>query len=137
MASNSSGDFNHIADAIKALHEGLAQAVAETARAVRDEAKTHAAVDTGYMRDHIYAVTSEGSDYDGGGDKSLPAVEKPASDLEAVAASAATYSVYVELGTSRAVAQPFMLPAAESVRGKLPGVAAQHISIAFERRLGK
>lgn len=125
-------DYNHIPDAIRALHDGLVKAVAQVARDVRDAAQEHAAVDTGYMRDHIYAVTSEGSDYQGGA-LSLPEVEKPGSDLEGVAASEATYSIYVELGTSRMAAQPFMTPAAESVRGKLDATAAQHINIAVER----
>ena len=116
-----SGDFNHIPQVMAAVHTGMVKAVAETTHAVRDEAKQHAAVDTGYMRDHVYAVTSEGSDYQGGA-LSLPEAPKPSSDLEGVAASGASYSLFVELGTSRMAAQPFMTPAAESVRGKVAGI---------------
>jgi HK97 gp10 family phage protein len=75
-----------------------AKAVAVTAKAAHDveaHAKGNAAVDTGHMRNAINTV-GKGLTYE---------VHSPAE-----------YSVYVELGTSRMAAQPFMMPALEFVR---------------------
>lgn len=75
-----------------------AKAAAVTAKAAFDieaQAKTRAAVDTGYMRN---AINTQGA------------------NLEYEVHSPAEYSVYVEFGTRRAPAQPFMIPALELVR---------------------
>lgn len=61
---------------------------------VEARAKIHAAVDTGFMKNNI---DTEGPDIHGRG--------------QAVVNSAADYSIYVELGTRNAAAQPFMAPA--------------------------
>lgn len=65
------------------------------ADAVVEGAKARAAVDTGYMRDHI---------------------EKRAFGSERVVISEAPYSGFVEYGTRNMAAQPFMRPALEAVK---------------------
>lgn len=62
-------------------------------------AKSYAAVDTGYMRDHIGATVE--------GDRVNMVSE-------------ADYSSFVEFGTSRMAAQPFMTPAIREVERELP-----------------
>ena len=62
---------------------------------IEGQAKTRAAVDTGNMKNSIQAS----------GDGLAWRVDSPAE-----------YSIYVEFGTSRAGAQPFMVPAVEQVR---------------------
>ena len=126
-----SGEFNHLPHAAAALHKALAEAVAKAAEDVRTLAQGYAAVDTGYMRDHIYTSTHEGSTYEAG-NLSLPEVEKPPDDLTAFVVSAAHYSIYVEEGTSRHAAQPFMTPAAETERGRLAQSVGDRIRLAVE-----
>src|SRR5579859_141775 len=130
MASKS-GDYNHLPQAVEALHKAIVEAIAQAAHDVEEEAKARAAVRTGYMRDHIYRVTHEGSDYQSGADV-LPEVEKPSDDTTAYVAAGASYSIYVEMGTSRAHAQPFLLPAADAVRGHIANDVGARIKDALE-----
>jgi HK97 gp10 family phage protein len=67
------------------------------ADAVVDRAKELAAVDTGEMRDSIHK-------------------EREAAGVYRAVASAA-HSIFVEMGTHKAAAQPFMTPASRQVRG--------------------
>lgn len=157
-----SGDFNRIQEAIKALHDGLAKAVAEAAQAVERDAKRNAPVATGQLQQSIYTATHDKVDVAAAHNTALhraakrwtqskrainirsshfaeffPPVEPTTSDLEALVVVGVTYGEYLELGTSRMAAQPFMTPAAEAVRAKLPGKVADRISIELETRLGK
>jgi HK97 gp10 family phage protein len=72
--------------------------VAQAALEIEGLAKQFAPVDTGFMRN---AITAEQED-----------------EMAWTVTSAAFYSVYVEFGTSRMDAQPFMIPAIEIVRPK-------------------
>lgn len=123
----SGGDFNHLPELLKALHDGTKKGVVKATKEVKKDIQSGAAVATGYMRDSAYTVTSEGSDYQGGA-KSLPEVGAPGDDLTGIAAVAAEYAVYVERGTSKMGAQPFVTPAAESMRGRLPGIIANAVN---------
>lgn len=73
------------------LQAELNRAIQETALAIEADAKTKAPVDTGALRASIAA----GPDF---------------------VAVGAEYGPYVELGTSRAGAQPFLTPAVEAQR---------------------
>lgn len=124
-----SGSFNHFPAAIQALHAGSVAAADALAKELAAQVQTNAPVLSGYMRDSVYTVTSEGSTYQSG-DKSLP--EVPAPDAHtAVVAVAASYASYVNGGTSRQAAQPFFTSAVEAMRGKLASEAAAKINQAL------
>ncbi len=72
------------------------QAVAQAALEIEREAKTRAAVDTGFMRGAIGAEEIDQMNWQ--------------------VVSGASYSVFVEFGTRKMDAQPFMTPAAEIVK---------------------
>lgn len=100
------------------------QIVTKIAFDVEAGAKTRAPVDTGALKASIYTSTRRSSTYrDHTGDAFLanpdariaPEVEAP-HRLEAVVAAPMEYAVYVELGTSKMGAQPFLGPAVEAVR---------------------
>lgn len=93
---------------------------------IEGEAKRRAVRATGAMSNSIYTVTQ---DYDGYGQASNSATgannkaetqphPKPAGNVIANVGPAVIYAEYVELGTSRMSAQPFLVPAAESVFNK-------------------
>ena len=90
---------------------------------VEARAKSHAAVDTGAMRAAIYTVTHDSSGYSGAAAEATSASAEAAEHLQeeepqpakatsAVVHAGMDYSVYVEYGTGRMAAQPFMTPAA-------------------------
>lgn len=71
--------------------------IARTALAVERDAKKRAPVDTGFLRSKI-----------------RPDVTRVLTDLAAEVIAGADYSYYVETGTSRTRAQPFLVPAFEA-----------------------
>lgn len=79
----------------EALRAGLSQA----AFFVEGQAKVKAPVDTGFLRNSIAVVS--------------------VSSREAVIGVGAEYGVYVEMGTRRMRAQPFMRPALENNRDRI------------------
>jgi HK97 gp10 family phage protein len=124
-------DFNHLPEIKAAIHKAAVQLVKKAAFDVQAAAMSKAPVATGYMKSSVYTVTSDASTYGagvvGGGPGSylLPQVPKPPTDEIAYVAVGANYGIYVEYGTSRMAAQPYLTPAADAVR---PGFLA-----AFER----
>lgn len=110
----------------RTLRQELAGVVREMAFAIEAQAKQNAPVDTGFLRESIYTVTARGR---GGryrqaakraGKRAqrdiLPEVPNVTSELEAVVTAGAAYGGYVEEGTSRMAAQPYLKPAAEAVQ---------------------
>lgn len=120
-----------------------ARHIRRTAFKVEEYAKASAPVDTGFLRNSIYTVTSESSGYDkaqttaertevkchAGQRKSsitgewrnvrgqmLPEVDAPRDDLTAIVAVGAEYGAYVNYGTARAAAQPYLDEAIEQAR---------------------
>jgi HK97 gp10 family phage protein len=106
-----------------------------TAFNIEGDAKIETPVDTGALRASIYTVTMYGNGYERaiaeaesvywsnkiGQDTSVgmplsPRVPEPASPLVAVVAVGMAYGIYVEFGTDRMAARPFMLPAADRNR---------------------
>ena len=75
-----------------------ALAIRRTAAAIERDAKINAPVDTGALRSSISTAT--GNDVRGG-------------RMTAVIGPTVSYGVYVELGTSRMAAQPYLFPAAD------------------------
>ena len=139
-----SGEFNHLPQAMQALHDGLVLAIREATKGVRDGYAGYVAVDTGFTKASAYLVTSDQSTYSQAVGKAQridafrrvqPEIEPPKSDTEGVAAAAAESAIFLEMGTSRMAAQPAMLPAAEAVRGKLSGIISKHVEKAINATL--
>lgn len=114
--------YNRFPELTAALKKAVSQVVRKAALDLEAEAKTRAPVDTGFLRNSIYSVTHEGSDY--GQDASDPTgdsylldeVEKPKDETTAYVAVGANYGVFQELGTSKMAAQPYLIPAADAIR---------------------
>jgi HK97 gp10 family phage protein len=92
---------------------------------IESASKQLAAVDTSAMRNSIYTETPEGNTFNAAESKAKGANQKaetiqhpkPEKGFVNVGPSV-NYAVFVELGTSRQSAQPFLTPAAESVAQK-------------------
>lgn len=106
-------DINHLPEMIDALHQAAGQVVKKTCFDIEARAKTAAPVDTGALKNSVYTVTSDSSDYSAGG---LPQVPAPADDQTGYVAVGMSYGIYQEYGTSHMPAQPYLTPAAEGVR---------------------
>ena len=86
------------------LPAALAAVVTKTATDLEAQAKGLAPVDTGNLRNSIQAV--------------------PQGPLAATVKVGAEYGIYVEFGTYKAPAQPFIVPATEAARpGFVAGIA--------------
>lgn len=115
--------FNHFPKISEALHTALSQVVRKTAFDIQAKAASNAPVDTGFLKNSIYTVTSEGSTYGQGGSSThkgsylLPEVEKPEDDLTAYIGVGANYGIYLEYGTRYMAPRPYFLPAVEATRG--------------------
>jgi HK97 gp10 family phage protein len=112
-------DFNHIPQVIDKLKEIAPQIVKKGAFDVEAQAKSNAAVATGFMRSAIYTETDEGSTYgqgvSGEGNLEPELLGDTEHGMTAWVVAGADYSVYVELGTVHMAAQPFLAPAADTV----------------------
>lgn len=105
---------------------------------VEDQAKIKVTrIDTGFMRNSIYAVSQAGSDYtqrlseaQQANPLATMAPEESAGPLEAIVAVGAEYAIYHEMGTRFMSAAPFMRPALEASRGRI----GQIVSDAIARR---
>lgn len=88
-----SADLGRASDRVQTMGRALVQASAAT---VERTAKQRAAVDTGAMRSSIHTQSGDGG-------------------MSATIAPGVSYAVYVEYGTRRMAAQPFMGPAFQQV----------------------
>lgn len=117
------GSFNHFDLVANELLRQMSEAVSKTAFDIQAKAALNAPVDTGFLKGALYTVTSKNSSYsecDRPTNKDsylLPEVPAPDDDLTAYVAAGANYSVYVELGTTRAPAQPYLGPACDAAIG--------------------
>lgn len=142
--------FNHWPQTAAGLQLGAKQALKQTAKAIQRQAKSGSPVDTGFLRDSIYATGSWGSDYGqatlrianklGTGKTAktrrkhmayaqrhsdlLPSVV-PGGEWEAIVGVAALYGIYVEMGTRKMAAQPYFIPAVEYGRIVLDAILPQ------------
>ena len=87
---------NRFAEIGKQFHNEASQVVRKTTLDVEAGAKRLVPVDTGLLRNSIISTME--------------------SDLTGVVSTNVEYSVYVEYGTRKMSAQPYMTPAAEAVR---------------------
>jgi HK97 gp10 family phage protein len=95
------------------------QAIRAVGFAIEAAAKTKAPVGTGALLNSIYTVTTKHDGYpavDTDAERvSLPA---PKAD-EGFVGPSVEYGLYVEVGTNRMAAQPYLLPAVRQVEGNL------------------
>jgi HK97 gp10 family phage protein len=108
-------DFNHWEQVFQEIDEKVNKLVRATAFKVEAGAKRGAPVDTGFLRNSIYVRTEDSSDARGQGGELFP--ELPAAEHNAAyIAVGATYGIYLEYGTSRHAAHPYLTPAVEQIR---------------------
>lgn len=113
MADDLIVTFNKLPAISAELQRVVSQIVRKAAFDIEAAAKAQAPVDTGALKNSIYTVTSDSSDYSGG---DMPQVDTPANDHTAYVAVGMSYGIYQEYGTSHMPAQPYMTPAVEGVR---------------------
>lgn len=101
--------------------ERLGQVVRKTALDIEAAAKLRCPVDTGACRASIHSVTDRTNGYSAaaaatkaanGGAEVFPA-ERPEGPMQAIVAVAAAHGIYVEMGTTRMPARPYVTPAFE------------------------
>jgi HK97 gp10 family phage protein len=111
-----SESFNHFDKVSDELIKALGDVVSKTAFDIQALAASNAPVDTGFLKNSVYTVTSKSSNYDGsGGEKMLSETPVPDNDLTAYVGVGANYGIYLEYGTVHQPAQPYLTPAVESV----------------------
>lgn len=88
--------YNHIGDISEKVAKRASEAVRKAASDIEAHAKMVVPVDTGTLKNSIQAQST--------------------GELSAEVAPHTDYAVYVEYGTSRMRARPYMRPAAEKVR---------------------
>lgn len=125
-----SGSFNHFPAIILALKKATQDQVDKTAGDVAQAATGRAPVLTGYLRSSVYTVTSKASTYAAGivGTGELLAELPNPGEGKALVGVAASHGVYVEYGTHKMAAQPFITPAAEGMRSQFESEMAKALS---------
>lgn len=105
--------YNHFGKVAKALHPASVQIVKKTAfdaeANIKANIRQNGQVDSGFMLNSVYTVTSDGSTYQGRAD-ALPEVPPVPNDLTAYVAVAARYAVYQNYGTRFLPPRPFFEP---------------------------
>lgn len=101
-----------LARAVELTHQRLGEALQTLAEEIVEDAKAVVPVKTGFLRDSISA--------------------QPTGDLQIEVEAGADYSGHVEYGTVNQPAQPFLTPAVEKARGRLPDLVAEALNKAFE-----
>jgi HK97 gp10 family phage protein len=115
-------NFNHFDELATQFQTAISQVVRKSAFDIQAAAQSLAPVDTGNMKSSIYTKTIDGDQYPGGGSTSLVDNQVPGVDeTTAYVAVGASYGIYVEMGTTRMPAHPYLAPAVEQVR---PGFEA-------------
>ena len=112
--------FNRFPEIVVKFGPAVSQIVRKSAFDVQAQAAGAAPVDTGFLRNSIYTVTSTDSSYGGAGTPPkdaylLPEVAKPEDAYTAHVAVGANYGIYLEMGTRFMPAQPYFYPAVDSV----------------------
>jgi len=109
--AQSSNNWDKIARAIKPAAKAVVRKVAFDAEGqIKAQITANDQIDTGFMRNSVYVVTSEESTYKGG-ENALSETVKPSNELEAYVAVAAEYAAYQNY-----LFQAFFEPGMERVR---------------------
>lgn len=117
------------------VEKAVQRVIRKTAFDIEREAKILTPVDTGFLRASIYTLTYRGGNMKSAARQSLGRIgrtfrrigkivdpgefleaDAPDTPYEALVAVGAEYGIYVEYGTLYNRAQPFMTPAADSVK---------------------
>lgn len=107
---------------VEAIDRALAEAMDDIGAAMQSHAQQLCPVDTGRLRNSItYRLGGGGYDFPGYG------AEVSASEHSVSVGSDVEYAAYVELGTSRTRAQPFLRPAAEAFAGEYRSMVEDHL----------
>ena len=120
-------DFKEVDRIITALEGNKEKVGRMIGFEIQSQAQQRAPRDTSAMANSIYTLTKN---YDGFGAATSAAkqanpnviterVPKPTGNVIARVAVAVNYGSYVEMGTSRMAAQPYLYPAGESVTSKI------------------
>lgn len=108
-----SESFNHFDQVSDELMKAMADVVSKTAFDIQALAASNAPVDTGFLKNSIYTVTSKSSNYSGGDERMLGEVDQPDDDLTAYVGVGANYGIFLEYGTIHQPSQPYLTPAVE------------------------
>ena len=127
--------FNHFDAIADALKPAVGQVVRKTALDIQARAASKTPVDTGFLRNSIYTVTTSESTNKGTGEReskarstrrrikkanqpsAFPEIAPPPDDQTAYVVCGATYGTYVNYGTRHMAPKPFWEPAVEEARG--------------------
>lgn len=113
--------YNHLPEVPPAIKKARTQLLLKAAFDVQAQAQSRAPVATGFLKSSIYVRTETMSTYGTGvgegahGSYLLPEVEAP-DGYNAYVAVGANYGQFIEYGTSKMAAQPYLIPAADAVR---------------------
>lgn len=110
-------EFNAALNGIKTSinDTAIAQALKEAGTQLVQQAQSRAPVATGFLRDNI-KITEEAAD-------------------RVVVTSEAEYSIYVEEGTYKMPARPFMMPSAQEIENTFPSIMGAKIKTAITEHL--
>ena len=110
--------YNRLPELTAEIETVVSEMVRKAAFDIQALAMATAPVRTGFLKSSIYTVTKGESTYSNieGDGPLLPEVDQPSDDTTAYVAVGAEYGIYVEMGTSKMGAQPYLIPAAEAVR---------------------
>lgn len=105
-------DIRVLSRVAELTHQRLGEALQTLGEEIVADAQAVVPVKTGFLRDSISA--------------------QAVSDLEVDIEAAAPYSAAVEYGTQRMPARPYLTPAVEKARGRLPELVAEALRKAVE-----
>lgn len=116
-----SGEFSDWSEIAEVFGQATSQVVRKAAFDIQAGYQTRCHVDTGFMKNSAYIVTSEDSSYGDcqqpqKGQELLPEVEKPDDDQTAYVAIGANYAIIEEFGGVHHPAHPALVPAVDAVR---------------------
>ena len=121
MPENFILDDAKLRELIQKAPDMVDEAIRATAFDVEAQAKALAAVDTGAMRSSIFTKTSKGSNAPSSLPGDVEFVDPTPGDpekMKAYIAPGVEYAGFVEFGTSKQAAQPFLTPAIENADEK-------------------
>jgi len=117
--------YDIIPEVAAQMQRTLGKIVRKAAYDCQAAAQATVVVDTGFLKNSIYTISKGYSTYQSASGKAgrknsdaemLPEEPHPTSSTEASCAVGANYGVFVEFGTSRMSAQPYLTPAVAKVQ---------------------